>query len=99
MSAFSDDCFSLQVRRPITIYEPLNFYIETWNSQGQKMILPVRVYYDGHHRDHHGHHQQRFAREDPAANTEVKVTGNVKVNKTLFKTLGPNMFVIKLRLF
>lgn len=74
MSAFSDDRFSLQVRRPITIYEPLNFNIETWSSQGRKMTLPVRILYHGsHHRNHHGHHQHRVTGEDPAVNLEVKV--------------------------
>uniref|UniRef100_A0A3B4Y9A4 Cadherin-1 n=1 Tax=Seriola lalandi dorsalis TaxID=1841481 RepID=A0A3B4Y9A4_SERLL len=62
----SDDSrFSLQtdgilsVNRPVALHEGhLDFFIHSWDSQGRKMTVPVKVLHHGHHHEHHhvGHH-------------------------------------------
>lgn len=44
--------FSLQVKRPITLHEGhLDFFVDTWDSQGRKHTLPVRLLHQERHGD------------------------------------------------
>ncbi|XP_063347881.1 B-cadherin-like [Pelmatolapia mariae] len=47
----------LMVNREVVLYNGhQNFFIHSWDSQGQKITVPVRVvHYEHHHGHHHGH--------------------------------------------
>lgn len=89
MLAFCDTCLFLQVKRPISVYGgQLDFLIHTWDSQGRKMTLPVRLLHYGHHNNVHNHqniehdhgdhtlhgHQEHLPEVDSADDQEVKFT-------------------------
>uniref|UniRef100_A0A4W6G5Q7 Cadherin-1 n=1 Tax=Lates calcarifer TaxID=8187 RepID=A0A4W6G5Q7_LATCA len=60
--------FLLQVKRQVVFHEGhLDLVINSWDSQGRKMSVPVRILYhrhhheknhEGHHDDHHENHHQ-----------------------------------------
>lgn len=66
MSSLSDDY--LQVIAPVSLHEGhRDFFIHAMDSQGGKMILPVKVLYD------ENYHQQHLTEVDSDTNTEVGI--------------------------
>ncbi|XP_047459100.1 cadherin-1-like [Mugil cephalus] len=77
---------TLTVKRQVVLHEGhRDFFIQSWDSQGRKMTVPVRVLYDGHHvnypqevehqhGDHTRHnHQHHLTETGSASNTEVPI--------------------------
>ncbi|XP_029306156.1 B-cadherin [Cottoperca gobio] len=46
---------TLKVKRPLDIHGHREFFVHSWDAQGRKMSVNVRVL---HHRNHHGNHHQ-----------------------------------------
>ncbi|KAL7383364.1 hypothetical protein ABVT39_009369 [Epinephelus coioides] len=66
----------LKVNRAVDIYEHRNFFIHSWDSQGRKISVPVRVVYyehshgNSHQNAEHHNHQQRLTEVESTSNTE-----------------------------
>lgn len=86
MLAFSDECFfPFQVKRAVFLHDGhRDFSIHSFDLQGRKITLPVRVLYHGHHHgnhhqnveNHHGDHhnqQHHLAEVDSDKGREVRL--------------------------
>nr|XP_033468724.1 cadherin-1-like [Epinephelus lanceolatus] len=66
----------LKVNRAVDIREHRDFFIHSWDSQGRKMSVPVRVVYyehshgNSHQNAEHHSHQQHLTEVESATNTE-----------------------------
>ncbi|XP_074501791.1 cadherin-1-like [Sebastes fasciatus] len=91
----------LKVKRQIDIHGPREFFIHTWDSQGSKISVPVKVMFHGHHHGnhhqnaehHHGdqthhNHQHHHTDVDSANNTQ---SDNDEVPILHFPTIGAGL--------
>ncbi|KAM9345364.1 B-cadherin-like isoform 2-T2 [Symphorus nematophorus] len=84
---------TVKLRRAVSLHGGHHdFNIETWDSQGRKMTLPVRVLHHGHHHDNHHlnaehnhrdlehhNHQHHLTEVDSASNTESATDPQVPI--------------------
>ncbi|XP_031733111.1 B-cadherin-like [Anarrhichthys ocellatus] len=88
----------LKVKRPADIHGHREFFIHSWDSQGHKMSVLVRVVHHGHHHGNHHHnvkhhhgerkhhnHQHHHTEVDSANNTEVPILNFPKTGEGLIR--------------